>query len=573
MPHKFRTEPISGGTARYLQSTRSALALSRTPLLQQTTGYCKSSIPQIVANNLKNEQSVTQQTVDRSERQTRDGACEFKPIRIGFVVGTFSFGGSETETIELVYGADSRLIEFSGIAACTPQPLPEGEPPKDGSFPPIYAPASSHFDRTDPRVKVVNHFREAVEAITRTSDIVITWGVPNLYEYLPAGRLPKLVILSKDSGTWASHFLYYNSMLTHYYAGNSTIAASAFPEPLRSLVEVIHNGVNPVRVRPRLSRSRQRKLWGFTERDKIVGYLGRIERDKGIRKTVEAIAELPREWKGVFIGVNPNSRYAGELAKECERVIPSRYRLLPWTHDVGSALVAFDVFCHPSEHEGFSNSISEAWLAGVPTVYTRDTGVLPDLGELGVGVSPYANGTEIAEAILDACGNEDLVARARHVISSNYLTPHNISRWTEYLIDLGRLPPKRRALLILPTDMKIRPEGWVDAFDALEIDLEVCGIAKEDRNSNSVAWTELGFHPRYHCPYCIVTSPSEVNTLIAYTHPDLVLTFSTPTIGHLLSGGAMDRTIMLPNISDESALSSDLWRGRLAKLIVGCVLE
>ena len=125
-----------------------------------------------------------------------------------------------------------------------------------------------------------------------------------------------------------------------------------------------------------------------------------------MEKTIRGVALLPAEWKVVFIGLNPNSGYASELAADCEQYVPGRYRLLPWCNDVGSALAAMDVFAHPSDHEGFSNSIGEAWLSGTPTVYTADTGAIPDLGELGVPVPHDVEAEEMSEAILRAfqCG-------------------------------------------------------------------------------------------------------------------------------------------------------------------------
>jgi glycosyltransferase involved in cell wall biosynthesis len=528
-------------------------------------GYERESTLRLASKNSTPHVVSPAPRADLPEHRLESDISTFRPLRIGFVVGTFSFGGSETETIELVYGADPRLLEFSGIAVCIPQPLPEGEPPKDGSFPLIYVQAGSYPAQTDSRVKLVNHFREAVEVVTRQSDILITWGVPNLWEYFPAGRLPKIVVLSKDSGTWAKHFLSYNSMLTRHYVANSSLAAAAFPERIRNHVQVIHNGVNPERVRPRLSRVRQRKMWGFGEGDKIAGYLGRIERDKGIGKTVEAIAELPPEWKGVFIGVNPNSRYARELAQDCERAIPNRYRLLEWTHDVGSALAAFDVFCHPSEHEGFSNSTSEAWLAGVPTVYTRNTGVIPDLGELGVGVSPYADGTEIAQALLEAYGNKRLVERAREVIRSSYLTVHNVKRWTDYLIELGRLPVKRRVFLTLPAHLENDVDTWLQILNDLEIDLEPCCIAIEGTHENTLANV---LNPKYDCSYFTICGPDDLKTLVGYTNPDLIVAFSSPATTYLMSGCAAVRTIVLPNLSKASLFLADRWRGRLAQQIM-----
>jgi glycosyltransferase involved in cell wall biosynthesis len=490
-----------------------------------------------------------------------------KPLTVGFVVNTFSFGGSETETIELVYGADPQLVRFSGIAVGTPLPLPLGEPPKDGRFPPIYAAVNPCINATDPRVRIVDTFNEAVKLVIANSDVVITWGLRNLYEYLPSGKIPKVIVHSKDSGDWARGFLHPNSMMTRHYVANSTLAAAAFPEPVKSLVRVIHDGINPLRVVPHQSRAKQRKLWRLTERDKVVGYLGRIERDKGVSKTVEGVARLPSDWKAVFIGLNPNSRYADVLKQHCERAIPGRYRLLPWCHDVGSALAAFDVFCHPSEHEGFSNSIGEAWLAGVPTVYTQDTGAIPDVGELGISVSQDAGGREIADAVLTAHRSRDLVTRAREAIENGYLVTHNVRQWTNYLFEVHEHRENARVLILLPREMANDPSTWLRAFRISAPDLDLTGVVIEGASDPEHAASHEIIYREHFCRYFHAASADDVERLVRRTRPDVIVTFDSPKLQRLMPRNQTVPGIILPNHRDAETIPWDRWGHHLTNVI------
>ncbi len=457
-----------------------------------------------------------------------------KPIKIGFILNTFAFGGSETETIELIYGADTRVLQFTGIAVARPLPLPAEEPPRNGSFPPIYTCANPYIDRNDPRVKIVADLGDAVRIVIRNADIVMTWGLANLQDYLPESRLPKIIVLSKDSGEWAKSFLYPNSLVTRCYVGNSTLAASAFPEPIRDQVRVIHDGINLRRVVPRIGWEEQRAQWDLTKEDKIAGYLGRIERDKGVDKVVEGVAQLPTEWKAVFIGVNPNSRYANYLAQHCERAIPGRYRLLGWCHDVGSALAAFDVFCHPSDHEGFSNSIGEAWLAGIPTIYTQNTGAIPDVGDLGIGVSPDADGAEIAAALLKAYGNQELISRARRVIESNFPIERNVQHWTDYLLEVHRQHEKPRIMLLFPADIMNAVTSWLPVFAKKECRFDLCCVILEANSGNTDTLSEAEIYKTYKCPAFRIGTSGDVEKLLQYTRPNAILTFEAPTLRQLL---------------------------------------
>jgi glycosyltransferase involved in cell wall biosynthesis len=455
------------------------------------------------------------------------------PVRVGFVVVTFSFGGSETETIELVQGANPAILDFTGIAVARPLPLPDGEPPKNSGFPPILTFQNSYIDQNDPRVRFVRDFQEAVDWVAERSDIIITWGLPDAAAYLPRGRRPKLVVQSKDSGDWARGYLSRISLATPYRVANSSVAAAAFPAWMRDSVTVIHDGINPRRVTPRISRTEQRRLWGLEPGDKVVGYLGRMEQDKGVSKTVEGLALLPDEWKAVFVGVNPNGSYTEALARHCEGLIPGRYRLVDWSHDVGSALAALDVFCHPSEHEGFSNSLGEAWLAGVPTVYTERTGAVGDLGDLGTPVSPNALGTEVAEAILQALSDSATVRRAQAVMQEGYLIQNYVRRWTDYLWDIQRQPERARLLLLCPFEMIPELQTWFSAIHTRRGSLDLCCLAIV---GNEGTWpsSEPSMYAKCNFPTFYVSTGNELEQLITYTRAQVVLTFPACVSDHLL---------------------------------------
>jgi hypothetical protein len=245
-------------------------------------------------------------------------------------------------------------------------------------------------------------------------------------------------------------------------------------------------------------------------------------------------ARLPTEWKAVFIGVNPNSRHAQELERHCERAIPGRYRLLGWCHDVGSALAAFDVFSHPSEHEGFSNSIAEAWLAGVPTVYTRDTGAIPDLGELGVSVGPQADGAELAMALQRAYGDQAMVQRARQVIQSRFLIHHNVQRWTDYLLQVAGEPSRPRLLVLCPVESISVLPAWLRAIGGRAGHLDLCCLAIEGISHPFRANADDEVCRSYRCPTFYVGNAADVAKLICYVRPDAVLTFPSPSLPQLV---------------------------------------
>jgi glycosyltransferase involved in cell wall biosynthesis len=485
------------------------------------------------------------------------------PVRVGFIVLTFSFGGSETETIELVQGCDPTRVQFTAIAVGRPQPLPEREPPRDGSFPPILMPASVDNRGSDPRITVVESFAAAIATVVASSDIVLSWGVANLGELLPAGRLPKIVILSKDSGAWAESFLHPNSLLTSSLVANSTTAVAAFPDAVQPRVTVIHDGINPRRVAVRVTRDEQRRGWGIDVAAKVVGYLGRIEYDKGVDRIVDAVACLPPDWKVVFVGANPNSRYAVSLRAYCEQTITDRYRLLEWTHDVGSVLGGFDVFCQPSDHEGFSNSLGEAWLAGVPTVYTAGTGAIPDVGELGIPVAPGAAGPEIAVAIERAWCSNGLAQRAQEVMRRRFLISENVQQWTNYLTGLHREELRARVLFLFPADLVGSIVRWLAAVQALPVPLEVCCIVAE-----GVPRSRLIRGPAEYVdglvPLFVVPNGRLVSRLVTFTRPDFIVTFQHHAHERLLPLNGDVPVLLVPRDPVRDGMNWTRWICQLA---------
>jgi glycosyltransferase involved in cell wall biosynthesis len=457
-----------------------------------------------------------------------------RPVRVGFIVRTFTFGGSEVETVEIINGADPSLLSFTGIAVTCPMPLPDDMPPAGGSFPPLFIPRDQSIAPQDPRVRICADTATAVRAVTATSDVVVTWGEAHLDKYLPNGRLPRIVVSSKDSAAWAAQYATANSLLTRCYVANSSVASVIYPAPIRPSVRIIHNGFNRTRATAKISREEQRRRWGFQSSDKVVGYLGRVVQDKGVSRTAAGVALLPEDWKAVFVGKSPNGTFAEELEWICAGMLPGRYRIADWTDDVGSALNAFDVFCHPSDHEGFSNSLAEAWLAGVPTVYTLGTGAIPDLGDLGVPVNPGAEPEEIADAIVLAYGNEALTVRAKHVIESRFLASHMVDRWTAYLREVAYAPYPLRVMILIPGTAYAVHRSWLGELFS-HTDLDPCAVIFETDANSVHAPLDDDFYQLYRCPVFRVRQASGVADAYSRIRPDGVVAPPGPASRRLLS--------------------------------------
>ncbi|RJL30868.1 glycosyltransferase family 4 protein [Bailinhaonella thermotolerans] len=146
------------------------------------------------------------------------------------------------------------------------------------------------------------------------------------------------------------------------------------------------------------ARARARSELGLPPGARVVGTVGRIAFAKGPDTFVKALAQLPADVHGVWVGDGPDRESAMAMARKAavqDRLVWTGYR-----RDVASLLPAFDVFALSSNYEGVPCVLGEAMLAGLPVVATTVNGV-PDVvvpGQTGL-LTPPARPDLFAEAL------------------------------------------------------------------------------------------------------------------------------------------------------------------------------
>ncbi|WP_285700458.1 glycosyltransferase [Actinomadura sp. NBRC 104412] len=136
------------------------------------------------------------------------------------------------------------------------------------------------------------------------------------------------------------------------------------------------------------SRAQARRRLDLPLGVKVVGSVGRLTFQKGPEIFARAIARLPDDVFGLWVGGGP---MAGELEKLTERLgIQDRMRWLGHRDDVADVMPAFDVMAMASRWEGLPCVLVEAIGAGIPLVATAvpSNQDLVLAGETGLLVRP-----------------------------------------------------------------------------------------------------------------------------------------------------------------------------------------
>jgi glycosyltransferase involved in cell wall biosynthesis len=223
-----------------------------------------------------------------------------------------------------------------------------------------------------------------------------------LYVYYPADRLvltrfPRVVTVSTD-------------------LRDRLLRSGAKPER----VSTILNGIDHTAFRRDRSREAACKAaMGFTTADVVVGTVGRLEPGKGLEMLLNAVAEVRSTRPEVRLAIVGDGSLRAPLEERARALFPPGACVFTGKQsDIVPAHHAFDLFVHPSDHEGTPNAVLEAMALETPVVATNagGTGELLHHNVHGVIVpckDEPALTRAIATALLDTTTTTSRAAAAR----------------------------------------------------------------------------------------------------------------------------------------------------------------
>lgn len=140
-----------------------------------------------------------------------------------------------------------------------------------------------------------------------------------------------------------------------------------------------------------IDRRKARTSFGFSENDKVIGMVGRLETVKGPEYFVEAASFIARKWpESNFIMAGDGSLKDKLVARVKELGLEKRFVFAGWIDDVPQVLSTLDILIMPSLNEAVGMAAVEAEAAGVPVI-ASNVGGIPEAvrdGDTAILVAP-----------------------------------------------------------------------------------------------------------------------------------------------------------------------------------------
>lgn len=170
------------------------------------------------------------------------------------------------------------------------------------------------------------------------------------------------------------------------------------------------NGVDPARFAPtpeRLSLAAKiRQQHGIASTVPVIGYVGRLTRDKGISELLAAFRMVRESIPDVVLMLIGDYEAGDPVSQETREAIENSQEIVQveFVPDTAPYYLVMDVLALPTYREGFPNTVLEAQAAGRPVVTTDATGaidsIVPNLTGLFVPVGDIKTLADALTALL-----------------------------------------------------------------------------------------------------------------------------------------------------------------------------
>lgn len=312
------------------------------------------------------------------------------PAGLAFIAGQLSLGGAEQQLYYLLAGLDRSRFRPVVISLGPVTNEYWRQPIVDLGVSVHYVP--KHFGRINRTLRIAEILR------TERVQIVHAWVFhTNPYAAISGklARTPVRLGSMRESyqGLPASRLLHWtgfrglDALITNSDANAKQLKGLQLT---RACIKTVPNGVFiPEPISPR-EREHLKTEIGFSGDDRLVGSIGRLDKNKNQSMLLRAFAPLAKKFPYLRLLIVGDGPLKSELTKLTKDLEISEKVILPGViPQAARYLSTLDVCCLTSYTEGMSNLVMEAASAGLPVVSTScgDTHRLIEHGVSGYLVS------------------------------------------------------------------------------------------------------------------------------------------------------------------------------------------
>ncbi len=206
-------------------------------------------------------------------------------------------------------------------------------------------------------------------------------------------------------------------------------------------IVLIPNGIDKAAFDFEVDTIAFRQHHGIPDKAPVVGYVGRLNRIKGLDFLIEAFADVLRHQpETVLLLTGPDDGARPELEAQAARLgLSAAVRfsgMLEGPKALAAAYRASAVYVLPSRYEMFPTAVLEALLNATPCIITERCGLAIPLAEAGVAyVVPFGDVAALAEAILHVLGDPQAARaqaeRGRHYVMEHFDWEAVVERWIQ----------------------------------------------------------------------------------------------------------------------------------------------
>lgn len=192
----------------------------------------------------------------------------------------------------------------------------------------------------------------------------------------------------------------------------------------------------------RLLEERFKVTKPFEKRRNLVGYVGRLEEEKGVQELINALPLIQQKANVTFLIVGDGSLQRS-IKKVCdEKGVLSSITFTGWVSNVQDYLNEMKLLVLPSKTEGFPSVVLEAMACGTPVLATP-VGDIPSIIKDGFNgfILESTKPTYISERIIELLGKPELLSKtaknASTWVRKNFSLEQTVSQWRMILNELN----------------------------------------------------------------------------------------------------------------------------------------